>query len=132
MNNKTNDTYSLSHTTWKCQYHIVFVPKYRIKVIYPNCNNKLSIFVLEPFGFSSGGSRRRPEEENPAAARVILQRRSNPFHRSFLTRSNTEITESADLSGKRTTNKSLVFRSISVKRTLSPPDLLPITRSVSQ
>ena len=34
MENKSNDTYSLSHTSWKCQYHIVFAPKYRRKVIY--------------------------------------------------------------------------------------------------
>ena len=25
---------SLSHTTWKCKYHIVFAPKYRRQVIY--------------------------------------------------------------------------------------------------
>lgn len=25
---------SLSHTKWKCQYHIVFIPKYRRKVLY--------------------------------------------------------------------------------------------------
>ena len=25
------DKKSLSHTAWKCQYHIVFVPKYRKK-----------------------------------------------------------------------------------------------------
>lgn len=25
---------SLSHTKWKCQYHIVFIPKYRRKVIF--------------------------------------------------------------------------------------------------
>ena len=24
----------LSHTKWKCQYHIVFIPKYRKKVLY--------------------------------------------------------------------------------------------------
>ena len=29
MNNK-----SLSHTKWKCQYHIVFIPKYRKKQLY--------------------------------------------------------------------------------------------------
>ena len=29
MNNR-----SLSHTKWKCQYHIVFIPKYRKKVLY--------------------------------------------------------------------------------------------------
>ena len=25
---------SLSHTKWKCQYHVVFTPKYRRKVLY--------------------------------------------------------------------------------------------------
>ena len=28
------DSYSLSHTRWNCQYHIVFIPKYRKKVMY--------------------------------------------------------------------------------------------------
>ena len=28
------DESSLSHTRWKCQYHIVIIPKYRRKVIY--------------------------------------------------------------------------------------------------
>ena len=28
------DDQSLSHTRWKCQYHIVFIPKYRRKVMY--------------------------------------------------------------------------------------------------
>ena len=30
------DSSSLSHTMWKCQYHIVFIPKYRKKVMYGN------------------------------------------------------------------------------------------------
>ena len=28
------DDQSLSHSRWKCQYHIVFIPKYRRKVMY--------------------------------------------------------------------------------------------------
>ena len=28
------DDQSLSYTRWKCQYHIVFIPKYRRKVMY--------------------------------------------------------------------------------------------------
>ena len=28
------DNRSISHTRWKCQYHIVFIPKYRKKVLY--------------------------------------------------------------------------------------------------
>jgi REP-associated tyrosine transposase len=29
-----NDVESLSHTKWECKYHIVFIPKYRRKVLY--------------------------------------------------------------------------------------------------
>ena len=29
-----NDYQSLSHTKWECQYHVVFIPKYRRKVLY--------------------------------------------------------------------------------------------------
>ncbi|NCJ08770.1 IS200/IS605 family transposase, partial [Synechococcales cyanobacterium C] len=31
----------LSHTVWECKYHIVFIPKYRKKVIYGNLRRKL-------------------------------------------------------------------------------------------
>ena len=34
MNNK-----SLSHVRWECQYHIVFIPKYRKKVLYGKLRN---------------------------------------------------------------------------------------------
>ena len=27
------DNRSLSHTRWKCQYHIVFIPKYRKRIL---------------------------------------------------------------------------------------------------
>jgi putative transposase len=29
-----NDIQSLSHSKWRCQYHIVFAPKYRRKAVY--------------------------------------------------------------------------------------------------
>ena len=29
-----NDFRSLSHTTWDCKYHLVWIPKYRKKIIY--------------------------------------------------------------------------------------------------
>lgn len=28
------DNRSLSHTKYRCQYHVVFIPKYRKKVLY--------------------------------------------------------------------------------------------------
>jgi putative transposase len=34
MPKRNDDTSSLSHTKWNCQYHIVFMPKYRRKAIY--------------------------------------------------------------------------------------------------
>ena len=30
----TNDNESLSHTKWRCKYHIVFAPKYRRQEVY--------------------------------------------------------------------------------------------------
>ena len=33
------DSKSLSHTKWKCQYHIVFIPKYRKKQLYGRVRN---------------------------------------------------------------------------------------------
>ena len=29
-----NDRQSLSHTSWECKYHVVWIPKYRRKAIY--------------------------------------------------------------------------------------------------
>ena len=47
MNNKTNDTYSLSHTSWKCQYHIVIAPKYRRKAIYGKLRADIGAILRE-------------------------------------------------------------------------------------
>ena len=33
MRIKNDDTSSLSHTKWNCQYHIIFCPKYQRKAI---------------------------------------------------------------------------------------------------
>lgn len=33
--------YSLAHTRWECKYHVVFIPKYRKKVILHNLRNVL-------------------------------------------------------------------------------------------
>ena len=32
---------SLSHSSWNCKYHVIFVPKYRKKVIYGQLRQKL-------------------------------------------------------------------------------------------
>ena len=32
-----NNYRSLNHTKWECQYHVVFIPKYRRKTLYGAC-----------------------------------------------------------------------------------------------
>ncbi|MEN8160510.1 MAG: IS200/IS605 family transposase [Myxococcota bacterium] len=35
------DTKTLNHTEWECKYHVVFIPKYRRKVIYGQVREEL-------------------------------------------------------------------------------------------
>ena len=44
---KNPDISSLEHTSWRCQYHVVFVPKYRRMEIYREIRADISILVLE-------------------------------------------------------------------------------------
>ena len=32
---------SLAHTKWNCKYHIIWIPKYRRKVIFGKCRNEI-------------------------------------------------------------------------------------------
>ena len=36
---------SLAHTKWMCKYHIVFVPKYRRKIIYNQIRKDISNYI---------------------------------------------------------------------------------------
>lgn len=47
MENQDNDTFSLSHTTWKCQYHVVFAPKYRRQIIYGKLKAEIGKMLRE-------------------------------------------------------------------------------------
>ena len=47
MNNQSNDNLSLSHTTWKCQYHVVFAPKYRRQEIYGKLKRDIGKILRE-------------------------------------------------------------------------------------
>ena len=42
-----NDYESLSHTKWECKYHIVFVPKYRRKLLYGQLRKDLGAVLRE-------------------------------------------------------------------------------------
>ncbi len=41
------DTESLSHTVWKCKYHIVFTPKYRRQIIYGKYKASIGEIIRE-------------------------------------------------------------------------------------
>ena len=45
------DYKSLSHTKWDCKYHVVFIPKYRKKVIYGDIRNHLGEVFHELAGY---------------------------------------------------------------------------------
>ena len=36
---------SLAHTKWDCTYHIVFIPKYRKKILYGECRNEIKDII---------------------------------------------------------------------------------------
>jgi putative transposase len=38
---------TLRHTTWECKYHIVFIPKYRKKVLYQQLRRELGAVFRE-------------------------------------------------------------------------------------
>jgi putative transposase len=42
-----DDYQSLSHTRWECKYHVVFVPKYRRKVLYGHIRKELGKVLAE-------------------------------------------------------------------------------------
>jgi len=52
-----NDVLSLSHAVWDCKYHVVWIPKYRRKVLY----DELRKYRGEVFRGKLG--RRRVENE---------------------------------------------------------------------
>lgn len=45
MKFKNDDESSLSHTKWNCQYHIVFIPKYRRKAIYSKLRSDIGKYI---------------------------------------------------------------------------------------
>ena len=42
-----NDLESLSHTLWECKYHVVWIPKYRRKVLYGDIRKHLGGVLRE-------------------------------------------------------------------------------------
>ena len=42
-----NDYESLTHTKWRCQYHIVITPKYRRQVIYGKYKTEIGKIIRQ-------------------------------------------------------------------------------------
>ena len=42
-----NDIESLTHTKWRCQYHIVFAPKYRRQIVYGKYKAEIGKIIRE-------------------------------------------------------------------------------------
>ena len=43
--NSSNE--NLKHTKWECKYHVVFIPKYRRKVMYGSIRKELGVIIRE-------------------------------------------------------------------------------------
>ena len=43
---KEVDVSSLEHTSWRCQYHVVFAPKYRRMEIYGKIKENIGIMLV--------------------------------------------------------------------------------------
>jgi len=44
---RMHDWRSLSHVRWDCKYHVVFIPKYRRKVIYGKLRAKVGVILRD-------------------------------------------------------------------------------------
>ena len=44
---KEKDINSLDHTTWRCQYHVVFAPKYSVSQIKGYLKGKSSLMIFD-------------------------------------------------------------------------------------
>lgn len=44
---KDKDINSLDHTTWRCQYHVVFTPKYSVSQIMGYLKGKSSLMIFD-------------------------------------------------------------------------------------
>ena len=51
MKKRNDDTSSLSHTRWNCQYHIIFGPKYHRKVIYGKLRRDIGRYIRKLCGY---------------------------------------------------------------------------------
>ncbi len=57
---KEKEIESLQHTTWRCQYHVVFAPKYRRMAIYGQIRKDIGQILRKLCEQKGGGNHRSP------------------------------------------------------------------------
>lgn len=57
----------LADTKWRCQYHIVFVPKYRRKIFYGEKREEIGKILRELCGWKGGDNHRSRSMPRPHA-----------------------------------------------------------------
>ena len=55
---KDKDISSLEHTSWRCQYHVVFAPKYRRMEIYGEIKQDIGIIIAQTMPTKGSGDYR--------------------------------------------------------------------------
>ena len=62
MNKTNNDRNSLAHTVWNCKYHIVFAPKYRIKVFFEENKESDQLCIFDPRDSFTGSKQNNAQQ----------------------------------------------------------------------
>ena len=75
-----NEYQTLSHTKWECKYHVVFIPKYRRKVLYGRVRQELGEVFRE---LARQKESRTLEGLSMPAVSVILNYNLNRFSMSL-------------------------------------------------
>ncbi len=57
----------LSHCKWECKYHVVFIPKYRKKVLYGHVRKRVGQIEAADLAEGGGGAGRRSCNGRPRA-----------------------------------------------------------------
>ena len=50
---KNPDISSLEHTSWRCQYHVVFAPKYRRMEIYREIRTDIGVIIRKSYPYAN-------------------------------------------------------------------------------
>ena len=82
---KEVDVSSLEHTSWRCQYHVVFAPKYRRMEIYGKIKEDIGIILrklcqqVDTVGCSKKAIKAYQLEEDKISDQISIKEFIDPF-----------------------------------------------------